>query len=189
MIIKSGVKWIFLGIENISENNLQFLDKGDQFKGPEVFEVVNELRKRNVIVIGGFIIGNPDDSLDTIRANYEYAKKLRIDVALFFILTPFPGTEIRDKLIERGLVTNPDDFTRYTCFKANVKTRYLSSEKLYALREELGFRYPLDSGSYRRLAMEFLAHPVYYTVHLGLGQLVNDPMEVFRYLKGLKSKI
>ncbi len=188
-MVRSGVKWVFLGIENVADSNLRFLDKSDQFKSDEVFEVVTELRRRKVLVIGGFIIGNPDDSRETIRANYEYAKKLKLDFALFFILTPFPRTEIRDKLMTQGLITNPDDFTRYTCFEANVKTKYLSSKELYSLREEMGYRYPLDSGSCLRLVREFVSHPFYYTLHFGFGQLLNDPLELFGYLKGLRGKI
>lgn len=185
---KSGVKWIFIGIENISDDNLKFLDKNDQFKRSDVMEVVTELRRNNILVIGGFIIGNPDDTEESIKANYEYAKKLRLDIAIFFILTPFPKTEIRDKLIKQGLITNLDDFTEYTCFKANVKTKHLSSKQLYKLREEMGYRYPINSGSVWRLAKEFTANPIYYTVRLGLGQLVKNPIDVLQYLKGFSGK-
>lgn len=185
---KSGVKWTFVGIENMSDDNLKFLDKSDQFNKSEVLDVVTELRRNNILVVGGFIIGNPDDTEESIKANYEYAKKLRLDVAVFFVLTPFPKTEIRNKLMKQGLITNPDIFSEYTCFKANVKTKHLSSEQLYKLREEMGYRYPIESGSIWRLAKKVIANPMYYSLRLGLGQLLNNPIDVFKYLKGFSGK-
>jgi anaerobic magnesium-protoporphyrin IX monomethyl ester cyclase len=181
----SGVRWVFLGIESSSEESLTFLDKSDQFTSDEVAAVVTGLRRRGVIVIGGFIIGNPDDTEETMLATFDYAKRLRVDVALFFILTPFPTTEARENLLREGLVTNPDDFTQYTCFKANVRTRHVSSERLYALREEMGYRFPIESGSVWRFLRELVAHPLHYTLRLGLRQLTRDPLEIVGYFKGL----
>lgn len=185
LMTKAGVNWIFLGIENISDQNLAFLDKSDQFKSAEVYEVVTDLRKNKILTIGGFIIGNPDDTEETLWENFRFARKLKIDVALFFILTPFPKTEIREKLFKQELITNPFGYTDYTCFKANVKTNHLSSERLYELREEMGYKYPMNGSTVLRMSKEFAKHPMYYIVNLGFDQLINEPGEIFGYMKGL----
>jgi hypothetical protein len=49
----------------------------------------------------------------------------------------------------------------------------------------MGFRYPIASGSIFRMAKEFARHPLFYIVHLGIGQTLRDPAEVAGYLKGL----
>ena len=90
--------------------------------------------------------------------------------------------------MKQGLITNPDNFAEYTCFKANVKTKHLSSEQLYKLREEMGYRYPINSGSVWRLAKKVTVNPMYYSLRLGLSQLVNNPIDVFKYLKGFSGK-
>ena len=46
---------------------------------------------------------------------------------------PYPKTGIRQQLLDQGLVTNPDDYTRYNGMWANVKTRRLSSDELQFL--------------------------------------------------------
>lgn len=178
----SGVRWVFLGIENTSHENLDFLDKSDQFEISDVDEVLKELRRNNILVIAGFIIGNPDDTEESIRANYEYAKRLKIDIPVFVILTPYPKTEVREKLLAQELITNEHDFTQYTCFKACVKTKHVSAERLYELREELGYRYPIDSGAVWRVFKKFT---IPFRIRLVVGEFVRDPMEVIRYFKGL----
>jgi len=179
----AGVRSVFLGIENLSPENLAFYDK--KLHGPpEVTDVVRELRRNRIVTIGGFIIGAPDDTEDSVRANYEYAKRLGLDVLLLMILTPYPGTRMREKLLADGLVTNPGDFTKYTCFTAAVRTKHLSAERLFRLREDLGYRYPLDSGSVWRLAPLV---PLGFAIRTAASELLRDPGEILGYLRGRSS--
>jgi hypothetical protein len=43
---------------------------------------------------------------------------------------PGPRSEIRDRLIAEGLVTNINDYSRYAGFQVNVRTRHLSAADL-----------------------------------------------------------
>ncbi len=182
VMVESGAKWVFLGIENISDDNLEFLDKNEQFKSSDVYNVVTELKRNGACVIGGFILGNPDDTEEILKANYEYAKKLGLNAALFFILTPFPKTAVRDRLLRMGLITNPDDYTQYNCFNACIKTKYLSAEQLFKLREQFGFRFPLDSRAFWRSVPSL---PAPFVLKFIFGQLVKHPLDLLGYLKGL----
>jgi len=182
---KAGVQVAFLGIENASDENLASFQKDNQFKSSDVCTVVQELKKSKIVTIGGFIIGHPDDTEQTIRANYTFAKNCGIDVALFFILTPFPKTETRAKLLSQNLITNIDDYTQYTCFNACVKTKHLSSERLFEIREEMGYRYPIDSGAAFRLIWRV---PKRFLLKKLVSQIVDDPQEIFGYFKGLSRK-
>ena len=184
IMVKAGCKWIFLGLESGSEQTLAFYDKKNQFDIPEAFEVVKELKSHGAFIFGGMIIGNPDDTEETIWASYTYAKNLGVDVPIFGILTPYPNTPLRDILIQQGLVTNLYDYSKYTGFEANVKTNYLSSEQLYHLREELGSRYPVDSGAIWRVLREFST----FLPKVVLTEFVRDPMEILVYLKGILSR-
>ncbi|MCX7038309.1 MAG: radical SAM protein, partial [Spirochaetes bacterium] len=91
---------------------------------------VERLRAHGICAIGGFIAGNPDDTREDIRDTYRYARELRLDHAIVQVLTPYPKTEARESLLAEGLVTNPDDFSRYNGFISNVRTRYLSRREL-----------------------------------------------------------
>ena len=108
--------------------NLQLFQKGDTRNKAE--QAVRLLREHGVGVMGGFIVGNPDDDGDDIREVFRASKRLRVDLPYVQCVTPYPGTGIREELLRDGLVTNRDDLSRYTGFICNVRTRHLTERQL-----------------------------------------------------------
>jgi len=127
---KAGFKTVFLGIENVGAGNLEFFRKDNQVTLESIENAVAYLRENRIIVLGATIVGNPDDTEESMWQNYHLLKRLKIDGPLFFNPTPLPQTEMRDDMIERGLVTNPSDFSWYMGTKANTRTYYLSPERI-----------------------------------------------------------
>ncbi|HBG05486.1 MAG: B12-binding domain-containing radical SAM protein [Geobacteraceae bacterium GWC2_58_44] len=119
---------VFLGIESVLPKNLRLFQKGDIREQTE--QAVRLLREHGIGVMGGFIIGNPDDGREEIREVFRASKRLRIDLPYVQCVTPYPGTRIREQLLEAGLVTNTDDLSRYTGFICNVRTRHLTVRQL-----------------------------------------------------------
>jgi radical SAM superfamily enzyme YgiQ (UPF0313 family) len=184
-MVKSGARWIFLGIENESEEAMDFLVKSNQFKKSDAFEVIRELKMNGAMVLGGIIVGNPTDTRESIWANYEYVKQLKIDYPLFMALTPYPKTGTREKLIKEGLITNLDNYAKYDCFNTNIKTKHLSRDELSKLRRKIENKYPLNSGAIWRLIKEF---PVFFPI-LILKSLIKEPKNVWGFIKDGFKKI
>ena len=130
-LARANFSMVFLGIEAVQMKNLRLFQKGDIREKTE--EAVSRLRRHHIGVMGGFIIGNPDDNREDIREIFRAARRLRIDLPYVQCVTPYPGTRIREELLEAGLVTNPDDLSRYTGFICNVKTRNLTNRQLNRL--------------------------------------------------------
>jgi len=168
---QAGTKIVFLGIENASDDNLEFMHKSNQLTANDTEIVVKELKKQGILVVGGFIFGNPEDQEKDLVRNFDFAKKIGVDIQLFNILTPHLKTELREELIKEGLVTNLDDYTKYNHYAANVKTRYLSEEELFKIRNKLDARYTVESGAIFRL---FKAYPWFFT-KLMFWMLKNEP--------------
>ncbi len=129
---RAGIKVVFLGIENVSERNLKLMNKGSVVE--KAIKAVEYLHKNNILIVGGMILGHPDDKEEDIAQNFEFFNKLNIDFYGDQIITPYPKTESRENLLKAGLVTNADDFKKYNGFWANVKTNNLSSDELQFLR-------------------------------------------------------
>ncbi len=179
---KAGVTQVFLGIENASEQALEFMSKNGQFKHSDTNNVILELKRNRILVIAGIISGYPDDTEESIWANFRYCQEIGVTIPIFYLLTPYPKTKIREDLISQGLVTNLNDYSKYNGFEANIKTKHISTERLKELREKIGFRYPVYSGAWLRLLWEF---PVLYSTKLFFNQLFTEPAEFIGYTKEL----
>ena len=51
---------------------------------------------------GYFIIGLPGETEDTIRETIDFAKQLPLDIALFHVAAPYPGTPFFFEVVENG---------------------------------------------------------------------------------------
>ncbi len=122
---------VFLGIESMHKKNLAFLKKGNIKEQAD--QAIALLRANNIAILGGFIVGNPDDTAEDVKAVFDYAKSLKVDLAAVQCLTPYPNTGLRRDLLDMGLVANTDNLRRYNGFICNVKTRHLSNKQLNRL--------------------------------------------------------
>jgi anaerobic magnesium-protoporphyrin IX monomethyl ester cyclase len=127
----AGFRSVFLGIENASKKNLETAHKGNIVDASR--KAVEVCHKYNIMVIGGLIFGFPEDDEKAIIENYEFLNSIGADASYCQILTPYPKTGMRQLLIDEGLVTNMNDYSRYSGLWANVKTRYLESDELQYL--------------------------------------------------------
>ncbi|MEK7369224.1 MAG: radical SAM protein [Planctomycetota bacterium] len=154
---RAGFKIVFLGIENVAEENLRRLKKGNIVNKTRL--AVKKLHSHDILVTGGIILGNPEDKEEAIASNYSFLKELDIDFYADQILTPYPRTPIRDEMLQLGLVTNKNNYRRYNTFWANIKTNYLSPDEIQFLRWKYNKLYAdnmLATKTFRR------THPVTY---------------------------
>ncbi|MDP2886552.1 MAG: radical SAM protein [Ignavibacteria bacterium] len=181
---ESGVKWVFLGIEGASDQMLASMRKDVQYSNTDAADVVRELKERGIMVIGGFILGYPDDDEQTFRLTLDYALNIKVDLPLFQILTPYPKTPIREELLKQGLITNEHDYSKYTCYHANVRTKYLSAEALRDLRDEIEQSYRYTSGMTWRVAKKY---PLFFA-KLVPRWLAQKPAELLNMIRHLSKR-
>jgi len=176
LMARAGFKIVFLGIENIKKANVQFLSK-DKRVLDQTSVAIELLHKHKLIVVGGFILGNPEDDTGTLWDHYEFAKQNRIDVPLFMLLTPFLNTGVRQKIINEGLLTNADDFCFYDLSHANIRTHYLSSEDLNFLKNNM-YGEINDLRSLKHNLVKF--HYPFYLLSLIMNELPRSAMNILR---------
>lgn len=128
---QAGFKSVFLGIETASKKNLESAGKGNIVSASR--KAVEICHKYDIMVIGGLIFGFPEDDETSIMENYQFLNAIEADSAYAQILTPYPKTDMRQDLIDQGLVTNKDNYKKYNGLWANVKTRHLDSDALQYL--------------------------------------------------------
>jgi len=178
LIKEAGFESVFLGIESDDDEILGFFNKDNQFKSSYTEKVVKELQKEKIFVIGGLIFGLPADNKETMWKRYEYSKALGLDFIVFFALTPYPGTKLREELIAKGYVTNLTDFSKYDSYRMNIRTDNLDSKELFEAYDAIVHSYTVDSKGILRLMKRF---PIFFAKSL-IKFIFLHPDMVFHHL-------
>jgi len=100
LMAKAGCWFISWGIESGNEQILKHARKGTY---PERARHSLALSKKAGINNWGyFIIGLPGETEQTIRQTIDFAKSLPLDIALFHIAAPYPGTPFFFEVVENN---------------------------------------------------------------------------------------
>ena len=137
LALEANFKAFFLGIENPHQEKLQTIGKNVSNMASKAEAVVAQIRSHRAIALGGLIVGNPDDKAEDFYKILHYTKRINADAPIFFVLTPYPNTQIREILVQKNLVTNLHDYRNYDALSANIRTSNLSTEAVEILTEYL----------------------------------------------------
>src|SRR5438477_10289848 len=136
---KAGFRYVFLGIENILDNDLAFLravSKNTKREGGQrsnaTIKAIDYIHQNHMYVVGGLIIGNPDDTQESIEANIEFARRY-VDWPYIQHPTPYPRTPMTQDFHDRGLIIN-ENSEEYDGTTAVVRTDHLTAEEVEFLR-------------------------------------------------------
>ena len=143
---RAGFRYVFLGIENVLDEDLVFLKaraKNSRYQairpsGHQAIRVntaeaaVTLLRRHGMMVVGGLIVGNPDDRRESVAANLEFARR-HVDWPYIQHPTPYPGTPMTKDFQDRGLVVNTrvDEYDGTT---AVTRSEHLDPEEIEFMR-------------------------------------------------------
>jgi radical SAM superfamily enzyme YgiQ (UPF0313 family) len=135
----AGFRYVFLGIENVLEDDLAFLKataKNSRQKtgGPQntTLAAVDVLHRHGLLVVGGLIVGNPDDTRSSIETNLAFARKF-VDWPYIQHPTPYPGTPMTREFRERGLIVN-QRVEEYDGTSAVTRSAHLAAEEIEFMR-------------------------------------------------------
>lgn len=97
---QAGCWLISWGIESANEVVLKKVRKG--YKKEQAFKALKWAKAAGIKNWGYFIIGLPGETKESIRETIDYAKELPVDIALFHIAAPYPGTPFYYDVVENG---------------------------------------------------------------------------------------
>jgi len=144
---KSGARSMHIGLESVSQETLNFINKGMLFE--KEIEYLKNCKQIGILNHACWILGFPGDTVESIRKTIEIAKTLpAIDSIQIFPLIPIPVEDVLDRESEgtiwsyvtknKNLITReyskwlkPDG--SYNCV---VSYPHLSKEKIEEMIEE-----------------------------------------------------
>jgi radical SAM superfamily enzyme YgiQ (UPF0313 family) len=132
---KAGVTRAFIGMESINPDSLKTARKG-QNKITDYRAMLQAWHRAGVLTYAGYILGFPDDTPATIRRDIEIIKReLPVDIMEFFILTPLPGSQDHQRLVEAGVQLDPD-MNKYDLQHVTMDHPKMSRSELQAIFRE-----------------------------------------------------
>ncbi|MFP4175991.1 MAG: B12-binding domain-containing radical SAM protein [Planctomycetota bacterium] len=93
---------------------------------------VRKLKDRGIGVEGTILLGLDEHDEDYIKRLVDFLLELELDLAEFTILTPYPETAIRRKLVDEQRILH-NDWSRYTCGETVFQPAQMSVDKLNEL--------------------------------------------------------
>ncbi len=134
LMAKAGCRTIMFGIESGSQKILDRLKKGDTLE--QVEAAVKAAKKAGIeIVHGFFVVGNPDETEEDMKATFDFAARLPLDTFGFNRLCVYRGTPLWHEYMQRGLVNDQEDWYKY--FKCSeIDPTCLKGERINELRAQ-----------------------------------------------------
>ena len=137
---RAGFRYVFLGIENILDDDLRFLRAraknalraNGQTLGNATTTAIEHIHRHGMFVVGGLIVGNPDDTRESIEANLAFARRW-VDYPYIQHPTPYPRTPMTKEFRERGLVIN-ENLEEYDGTTAVVRSEHVPADEIEFLR-------------------------------------------------------
>jgi radical SAM superfamily enzyme YgiQ (UPF0313 family) len=105
IMAKSGCRALFIGFESVDDATVR--TAGKRQNKPRLYrDVVRRLSDNGIAVWGSFVFGFDEDRGDSFDKTVDFCVEAKITMALFAILTPYPGTRLFKRLAEEGRLTN-----------------------------------------------------------------------------------
>ena len=166
---KAGARLFCVGFESGDDQVLKHMKKNLKLFKAEVF--VDACKQAGIMVHGCFMVGNLNETKETMLTTLELAKRLNPDTAQFFPIMVYPGTSAYDEARQKGYIETEDYsewLTKEGLHNSVVNLPNITHQELVEFCD--------------RARREFYLRPSY--IFYKLKQSLRDVHELKRNLKG-----
>lgn len=128
LAFQSGCVALFVGFESLTPENLSLMEKQKNLRISPV-EAVRKFHDHGIGILASIILGHDHDTPDTFKKILDFCHQAKVDGALFPILTPYPGTLLRERLRREGRILT-DQWDLYDMEHVTFIPRKMSPEEL-----------------------------------------------------------
>ncbi len=128
-MVDSGMSHVCIGVERATDSELRLLNKSyssDMVR--DSFRILKE-KYPQVFRQGTFIFGFRNETKESMRRMFEYAKELDLDYPGFHPITPVPGTKTWEEAKEKGWL-EVDDYRKYDWVTPIMSSRKMSRKEI-----------------------------------------------------------
>ena len=100
---ESGCVGMFVGFESLNQNSLAAMGKVTN-QAASYLEYARQFRDNGIGILGSFVMGCDGDTPAVFEQTLRFCEDARLEAAIFPILTPYPGTKVRQRLEAEGRI-------------------------------------------------------------------------------------
>lgn len=104
---RAGCDWISYGIETGSNELLSAMKRG--VTSEDCLKAIRLTRNAGIHAEGSFMIGMFGETMSTVVETIDFCRQADITAPMLFV-TPYPGTEIFDIALKRGMIDDVESF-------------------------------------------------------------------------------
>ncbi len=154
--------WVFIGIESPDPQTLKDTRKTQNTR-QDLLTSVRAIYAYGIDVLGGFIVGFDNDTLQSFDGQYRFIMKSGIQAAMVGLLTALPKTPLYERLKGEGRLRDVAHAADNTKLATNVVPKHMGYDQMVAGYQRLYRRLVTDRAIAERIRnkMRHLGAPVY----------------------------
>ena len=101
---RSGCRGLLIGFESLNQEALHQDKKAFNMRH-SYHDVVRRIHDRGIAIMGCFVFGLDQDTMDAFDETVEFVMESRMDLPRYAIAAPFPSTGLFKRLKAEGRIT------------------------------------------------------------------------------------
>ena len=145
----AGCIGMFVGFESLNEKALAAMGKVTN-RVLSYLDDARAFRDNGIGILGSFVLGLDGDTPDVFEPILRFCEEARLEAAIFPILTPYPGTAVRERLLAQGRITS-NDWRDYDMGHVNFLPSGMTASELKAGHDWLNSSFYSFTSMFRRI--------------------------------------
>lgn len=140
---KAGCYQVNVGVESGNPESLKYIKKG--ITVDQIISAFATIRKHKIKSTAYFMIGFPHETHDQINDTIRLMKKIKCDSPCWSIVTPYPGTELYDEVVQAGLLAPKQKWSYFFHHSSKMHiSKKLSHEELMNINDKIQHQIDVD---------------------------------------------
>lgn len=132
---KAGINWLALGIESANPNVRDGAAKN--LRTSDIKGRVKMIKDAGIFVMGNFIFGLPDDSLQSMRETLDMAKELNCEFVNMYCAMAYPGSKLYNTALKEGweLPKSWIGFSQHSYEMLPLRSKHCTARQIVEFRD------------------------------------------------------
>lgn len=167
---KAGCIALFVGFESLNQEALAAMGKVTN-TATSYLENARVFRDNGIGILGSFVLGTDSDTPEVFPRLLRFCEEARLEAAIFPILTPYPGTEVRRRLEAEGRILS-DAWEDYDMEHVTFRPKLMSPGELQDGYDWLNRSFYSFGSMYRRIWKLHRSLQVFAPMNLGFRSAI-----------------